>query len=460
MVSTKTCDAVKNFKPLRSVTDVRSFLGLCNVFRRFIPNFARVAAPLTAKLEKDHPQRFPSLSPTEENAFESLKQLLISPPVLALPRADGHYTLDTDACDVQVGCVLIQDQRDGPPRSIGYWSRKLTKPEQNYSTTEKECLAVVWAILLLRPYLECVHFTVRTDHSALRWILSLTESTGRLARWRLRLLQYDFDITHRAGIKHQAPDALSRLPTTASDESPVLNDLPLLCVDASLVVEDPAIDDLADRPHWSKIPALPVVSASKFSETPVTTDEILDAQKTDPWCRQLAETVGSQGSQFAFNSYGLLVRLSRLDGALQVVVPPCLRARILYLGHDTALSGHPGSRRMYDTLRRTFYWPLLASDVADTVRQCISCARTRGTYYSHQKYLRLFPANGPLEFLALDLLGPLPTSRRGNKHVLIITDRYSKLTRAVALNSTTAPQVAEAFLDAWIMPYDIQRHSE
>ncbi|MEM7496351.1 MAG: integrase, partial [Myxococcota bacterium] len=112
-------------------------------------------------------------------------------------------------------------------------------------------------------------------------------------------------------------------------------------------------------------------------------------------------------------------------------------------------------RRMYDTLRRDFYLPFMASYIAHTVRECISCAKMQGTYYAHQKYLQLFPANGPLEFIAIDILGPLPRSKRGNKHVLVITDRYSKLTRTVAMNKITAPHVAEAFLDNWIMPYGI-----
>jgi len=213
-VSSKTCDAVRCFKPLRSTTDVRSFLGLCNVFRRFVPNFARVSAPLNDKLRKGEPARFAGLTDEETTAFDRLKDLLTSPPILALPRADGHFTLDTDACDRQVGCVLLQAQPDDQMRPVGYWSRTLTAPERNYSTTERECLAVVWAVLLLRPYLDGVRFTVRTDHSALRWILNLNDTTARLTRWRLRLMEFEFEVVHRKGIKHQAADALSRLETS------------------------------------------------------------------------------------------------------------------------------------------------------------------------------------------------------------------------------------------------------
>ena len=142
-VSKRTCDAVSAFKPPKTATDIRSFVGLCNVFRRFIPNFAKIAAPLTAKLQKGQPTKFEELSDEEEKAFKSLKSKLVNPPILALPRSEGKFTLDTDACDTQVGCVLLQDQPDGHARPIGYWSRKLTKAEQAYTTTERECLAIV-----------------------------------------------------------------------------------------------------------------------------------------------------------------------------------------------------------------------------------------------------------------------------------------------------------------------------
>ena len=166
-VAEQTPKAIEGFPEPTNTTDVRSFLGLCNVFRRFVPNFARVAAPLNLMLQKGQPDKFDELTDEQKAAFNELKERLISPPILALPQPHGHYVLDTDACDKQVGCVLMQEQ-EGTLRPIGYWSRSLTPAEKNYDTTQREWLAVVWAILLLRPYLEMQKFTVRTDHDALR----------------------------------------------------------------------------------------------------------------------------------------------------------------------------------------------------------------------------------------------------------------------------------------------------
>lgn len=116
--------------------------------------------------------------------------------------------MDTDACEKQVGCVVLKKQREGVPKPIGYWSRSLNKAEQEYDTTHRECLAVVWEVLMLRPYLEGSRFTIRTHHDALQWILNMADATDKSARWRLRLSELEFDIVHRAGVTHQPADIL------------------------------------------------------------------------------------------------------------------------------------------------------------------------------------------------------------------------------------------------------------
>ena len=105
-------------------------------------------------------------------ALELLKKALLSLPVLRLPPADLTFSVDTDACNHQVGCTLLQTYADGTTHPIGFWSRSLNPAETNYSVGEKECLAIVWAVQLLRPYLEGIHFDLYTDHQALKWILS------------------------------------------------------------------------------------------------------------------------------------------------------------------------------------------------------------------------------------------------------------------------------------------------
>ena len=96
---------------------------------------------------------------------------------------------------------------------VGFWSRSVTPAEKNYSTGEQKCLAIVWAVQLLRPYLEHTHFDLYTDHIALRWIMNMTDASSRLARWRLRLLEFDFTVQYKKGAKDTIADCISRLPT-------------------------------------------------------------------------------------------------------------------------------------------------------------------------------------------------------------------------------------------------------
>ena len=183
------------------------------MYRRFIQGFAKIAAPLNKKTGKYQHYEFEILTDAELAAFEELKRRLVSPPVLVLPRYGRKYTLDTDACGHQVGCALLQQQPKGGTRPIRYWSRALTDAERNCTTIEKEYLAVVWSILTLRPYLYGSAFNLRTDHEALRWVFNLADSSGRLARWRLRLAEYEYEVQYSPSVKHQFADGVSRLRT-------------------------------------------------------------------------------------------------------------------------------------------------------------------------------------------------------------------------------------------------------
>jgi RNase H-like domain found in reverse transcriptase len=157
----------------------------------------------------------PKLGPlTKEQllAFEALREKLLQPPILALPRREGRYILDTETSDGQIGCCLSRENPDGLRYPNGYWSRLWNPVERNYSTTEKECLAIVGDILTLRPHLDGERFLIRTDHHSLRWVLNLADAQGRLARWRLSLLEFDFEVEYFPGKEHHAVEVMSRLP--------------------------------------------------------------------------------------------------------------------------------------------------------------------------------------------------------------------------------------------------------
>jgi RNase H-like domain found in reverse transcriptase len=221
-VAEKNTAALKDMTHQTTKTELRSFLCLCNVYRRFLKDFAKISAPLNILLRKGETPQLGLLSPEQVFAFDTLRVSLLHPPILALPRIEGAFNLDTDASDHQLGCCLLREQPDGTQKPIGYWSRGLTSAEKNYSTTEKECLAIVWAILHLRPYLEGQNFIIRTDHHSLRWVLNLSDAQGRLARWRIRLLEFDNEVCseelpRKFSLLRPPPDApdLAYFPATS-----------------------------------------------------------------------------------------------------------------------------------------------------------------------------------------------------------------------------------------------------
>ena len=167
-----------------NLDSLRSFLGLAGYYRKFIPHFATVASPLTDLLKKN---TIFSWTEKHEHAFSQLKTFLCSAPVLAYPRFDQPFILQTDASDVGLGAVLAQLDPQGKERVISYASCTLTCRERNYTTMEKEALAVVYAVKHFRVYLLGHKFTVITDNSALKWLHSL-QPKGRTARWTSRSL--------------------------------------------------------------------------------------------------------------------------------------------------------------------------------------------------------------------------------------------------------------------------------
>ena len=188
-------------------SEVKSFIGLCSYYRRYIQSFSDISQPLY-RCTEEKPFRW---SREAEMAFFQLKQALTSAPVLGYPNPNGKFILDTDASNAGIGAVLSQLQ-DGQERVIAYFSRSLNRAEHQYCVTRKELLAMVKAVRHFHCYLYGRSFVLRTDHAALRWLLNFKAPEGQLARWIEQLQQYDFDVQHRSGASHSNADALSRRP--------------------------------------------------------------------------------------------------------------------------------------------------------------------------------------------------------------------------------------------------------
>jgi len=243
---------------------------------------------------------------------------------------------------------LTQEHPDKTYKHVGYWSRPITGAEKNYSTTEKEFLAVVWALSMFRRYVQGTRFIVRTDHSALRWMLYMDGAHGRFARWRLRLSEFDCLFETRAGAAHHAADTKSRIAAPAVDTRPIAKEIPRLTLaNFSRAWTMPSHKDRRDNP-------------------PVTVDRLVKAQAQENRCHELRQEIDRNAhSRYSENAQGLLIWRTPLDRATQVYVPKSLRMEILTLEHVPANAGHPGASMMYVSMRRFLYWESMVADVYD-----------------------------------------------------------------------------------------------
>ena len=320
-------DPILKYPVPRNIKDLRRFLGLASWYRRFIPNYATLATPLTKLLKKTQSWIWHA---EQQSAYEEIKLCLSDAPVLACPDFEIPFVLQTDASNTGLGAVLTQTVRD-EEHVISYASRTLSEAEIKYSTTEKECLAIVWAIQKYRPYLEGYKFTVVTDHSSLRWLHNLKNPTGRLARWSLSLLEYDFDILHRKGSQHHVPDALSRM-----FESQSLEEIYLVKNSVSSWYDRRfcAVTEFPERfPAWK-------ISGEKlyhYRPNSTVTDFVDD-----------------------LNGWKLVPKDNE-------------RQSILQEAHDDPQSGHLGTQKTNMRVSLRYYWPGYFRDVNKYVRSCTVC---------------------------------------------------------------------------------------
>ncbi|XP_046141954.1 uncharacterized protein LOC123987841 [Osmia bicornis bicornis] len=204
----KKIEAVKEFPVPKTVKNIRQFLGLCGYYRRFIKNFSKIAKPLSDLTKKE--QKF-EWTQQQQQAFIILRDKLCEEPILQYPDFTKPFNITTDASGIAVGAVLSQGEI-GKDQPVSYTSRVLNKAETQYSATERELLAVIYAVTHFRPYIYGRKFYLITDHKPLTWLHNLTDPASRLMRWKLKLSEYDYEIKYKPGKQNINADALSRNP--------------------------------------------------------------------------------------------------------------------------------------------------------------------------------------------------------------------------------------------------------
>lgn len=389
--------AIMNFNRPKNLTELKRFIGIASWYRRFVKKFSLIAAPLHNLTKGKRSKKFVWTNEAD-SAFIKLKTLLTSAPVMACPDFSKPFLIQCDASNKGIGAVLCQKLNEAE-QPIAYLSRKLNDREQRYSTSERELLSIVYAIEKFRPYIEGSHFTVVTDHSALKMLHKMKDPHGRLARWAMKLQQFSFDILHRPGKTNIVPDALSR-----------------------------SIDALEENN------TIRILEKHKDEDYKIRIKKVLEGKLNSEW-----KVVD-----------GLLYKKIKLKqypdeiNDWKLFIPKSLRSDILKHCHDHTRAGHLGIRKTLFRIKQYYYWPEILDDVKQYVGKCETCAKVKVSQRYPLGYMGKFRmVTRPWQVISLDLMGPFPKSKKCNTMLLVITCLFSKFVLLFALRTGKADKICE-----------------
>ena len=413
----------------RNVTEVQSFLGFCNFYRRFIDHFSEMATPLNSLTRKSTPWIW---GEQEAQAFADLKDAITSEPVLIFPDDSRQFRVKADCSGRASGAELSQIGSDNVWRPVAFMSKSLSETERNYEIHDKEMLAIIRALKEWRHYLEgaAKQFIVLTDHKNLEYFRTAQKLNRRQARWSIFLQQFDFDLQHRPGKQMGIPDALSR----RSDHGDGAED------NENMVLLKPEYFRIRanERGH------LYIAGEEKEILRRIRNASDLDEQVAKAAAnlkRSKVDTV--RGDEWALESNLILHR-----GKVYVPKDKDLRRDIVQLHHDLPHAGHSGRWKTLEQVARNYWWPGMSRYIGQYTKTCDHCNRTK--VYPAKPPGRLLPNAIPSRrwgTVTVDYIPGLPECK-GWDSIFVAVDRKTKrICIAPTTVEVTAPGTARLFRD-------------
>jgi len=602
-------EAIEKWEQPKDVCAVRSFLGAVGWYRKFIPNFAELAAPLNHLTRKDTEFIFDDKC---KQSFNILRKALVTEPVLKQADINKDYILETDASDKVISAVLLQEDSNGDKHPIAYASKTLNSAQCNYSTSEKECLALVWGLEHFNSYCEGHSFTCLTDHRALTYLISNKESNNhRLTRWILRLQPYNLKVKYVKGADNNTADLLSRpdmmnktyinhysikghyiyfngseIRRSTRDRIPTANfyaeeptykkynkykivnnnnmnnhdnvihnnidknisknkmvrnrkskhgtraEKQLAVFDVENILDKRKLNDNTneceylvkwknyDDSHnsWEtlhnlidsinlvleyenkllhkttsnhnnyvnqqyecnechetfKLAHQYYIHCYKEHEIPLPKldselgiieeiDDILlsSYQQQDNSIKYIFDSELGQNftnisnnrekkdllnHEFYYNENGVLYTADSTttgETCLKLVLPKQLRRKLISEVHDGVMSAHPGIIHTCKRISEMAWWPYWRSDIIRYILNCEKCQRAKRKSMLNQLPRPVSVTSRPFQHIGVDVVGPFPTSQKGNVYILTVVDHFTRWAEAIPMPEQTSKCIAE-----------------